>query len=178
MSANAVPLSSRVRVRWLVLAMLAVVGVLVLCERAYRTLEVEVTGGILRLIGDDGVYVAGARQTVYFGLGGDKPLGLQMTPECSSLFLLVPLVLLTAVLGYLRPANTRRLLVSLLVFALVVAAVNQLRMLLIVGLVDWFGVSTGYYWGHTLMGSLVSVIGGAIALVLFVWIGLRRGRAA
>ncbi|NIH83294.1 exosortase P [Amycolatopsis granulosa] len=178
MSANAAPLSSRLPVRWLVIAMLAVVGLLVVCQGAYRTAEVQVTGAVLRLISEHGVYVAGARHTVYFGLGGNRPLGLQMTPECSSLFLVVPLVLVTAVLGYLRPANTRRLLLSLLVFAAVVAAVNQLRMLLIVGLVNWLGISTGYYWGHTLMGSLVSVIGGALALVLFVRIGLRRERTA
>jgi exosortase/archaeosortase family protein len=66
------------------------------------------------------------------------------------------------------------LLLSLAVSAVVVIAVNQLRVLAIVGLVNWLGVDKGYYWGHTLLGSMVSVFGGAIALVLFVWLSTRK----
>ena len=36
------------------------------------------------------------------------------------------------------------------------------------------GVDTGYYWGHTLLGSMVSVFGGAAALVAFVWLATRK----
>jgi exosortase/archaeosortase family protein len=65
-------------------------------------------------------------------------------------------------------------LVALGVAALAVVVVNQFRVLTLVGLVNWLGVDTGYYWGHTLLGSMVSVFGGAAALVAFVWLATRR----
>ena len=70
----------------------------------------------------------------------------------------------------LRPRITHRVLFSLAVAGLALIGVNQLRLLTLVGLVNWLGSDRGYYWGHTLLGSMVSVFGGAIALVLFVWL--------
>ncbi|GAB3708145.1 hypothetical protein GCM10027598_12100 [Amycolatopsis oliviviridis] len=66
---------------------------------------------------------------------------------------------------------------SLAISAAVVILVNQMRVLAIVGLVNVMGIDEGYYWGHTLLGSMVSVLGGAIALVLFVWLSTRKPRA-
>src|SRR5439155_16716266 len=166
----------RFPVRIGVFAILALAVVLVLIERLYRVFEVELSGGILRLITSSGVAVRADQETVYFGLTGNTPLGLRMTPECSSVFLLLPLLLVTAVMLALRPANARRLFFSLAVSSFAVLAVNQLRVLMIVGLVNWFGPDTGYYWGHTLLGSMISVLGGATALVLFVWLATRKGR--
>ncbi|WP_141998592.1 exosortase P [Amycolatopsis cihanbeyliensis] len=157
-------------------AVLAILLGLVLVERAYRTLEITLSGAIISVISSNEVHVAGGRETVYFNLGGDDPIGLRMTPECSSVFMLMPLLLVTSVLLWLRPRQAKRLIGSLLIAGAAVIAVNQVRVLAIVGLVDWLGVTEGYYWGHTLMGSLVSVLGGALALVLFVWLGTRNGR--
>jgi exosortase/archaeosortase family protein len=97
-----------------------------------------------------------------------------MTPECTSAFLVLPLLLVGAVMIALRPRITRRVLVALAVGGLAVVVVNQFRVLTLVGLVKWLGVDTGYYWGHTLLGSMVSVFGGAAALVAFVWLATRR----
>ena len=74
----------------------------------------------------------------------------------------------------LRPRVTRRVLVALGAAAVTVVVVNQVRVLALVGLVEWLGVDTGYHWGHTLLGSVVSVFGGAAALVLFVRPATRR----
>nr|WP_216217674.1 exosortase P [Amycolatopsis aidingensis] len=158
-------------------AVLAILLGLVLVERAYRALEITLSGVLISIVSSNGVHVAGARETVYFNLGGDDPIGLRMTPECSSVFMLMPLLLVTSVLLWLRPRRAKRLIVSLLIAGAAVIAVNQIRVLAIVGLVDWLGVTEGYYWGHTLMGSLVSVLGGALALVLFVWLATRKGKA-
>lgn len=168
------PAAGRFAARIAVSAVIAVAIVLVLLERVYRVFEVQISGLILSVITSSGVEVVSERETVYFGLSSTTPLGLKMTPECSSVFLLLPLFLVTAALLWFRPANARKLLVSLAVSAVVVIAVNQLRVLAIVGLVNWFGVDKGYYWGHTLLGSMVSVFGGAITLVLFVWLSTRK----
>jgi exosortase/archaeosortase family protein len=168
------PAQGRFAARVAVAAVISAAIVLVLLERVYRVFEVQISGLILSVITSSGVEVVSERETVYFGLSGASPLGLKMTPECSSVFLLLPLFLVTAALLWFRPENIRRLLLSLAVSAVVVIAVNQLRVLAIVGLVNWLGVDKGYYWGHTLLGSMVSVFGGAIALVVFVWLSTRK----
>ncbi len=158
-------------------ALAATGAVVVLAERFYRELEVRLAGAILEVITTSGVYVAPDRESVYFGLSGTAPFGLRMTPECSSAFLLLPLLVVTMVMVYFRPANAKRLFFSLGVSALVVVLVNQLRILTIVGLVHGFGTDEGYYWGHTLLGSMVSVVGGAVSLVLFVRLATRNKKA-
>ncbi|EOD63436.1 hypothetical protein H480_36970 [Amycolatopsis vancoresmycina DSM 44592] len=75
---------------------------------------------------------------------------------------------------YFRPSNARRLFFSLGISALVVVLVNQLRIFTIVGLVHGLGTDEGYYWGHTLLGSMVSVFGGAVSIVLFVRLATRK----
>lgn len=157
-----------------VACLIALAVALVIWQRFYRTAEVVLAGGVLRLTTGHGVYVADARQTVYFGLGGDSPFGLRMTPECTSAFLVLPLLVVGAIMIALRPRITRQVLIALGVAALAVIVVNQLRVLTIVGLVNWLGTDLGYYWGHTMLGSMVSVFGGAVALVLFVWLATRN----
>ncbi|GAA0627758.1 exosortase P [Kutzneria viridogrisea] len=159
--------------RVLVLLLAALAVALVLGHRIYRTAEIALAGGVISLVTSSGVRVVPDRQTVYFGLTTDTPLGLQMTPECTSAFLLVPLIVVAAVMIALRPRIARRVLFSLGVAALALVVVNQLRILTLVGLVNWLGIDQGYYLGHTLLGSMVSVIGGAAALVLFVWLATR-----
>jgi exosortase/archaeosortase family protein len=162
--------------RLLIAVLLLIAAGLVVAHRAYQTAEIGLAGVILGMFTPDGVYVVAGRQTVYFGLGSNTPLGLQMTPECTSAFLLVPLVLVASVLIALRPRIARRVGVALAISAVVLIAVNQIRILTLAWLVGWLGTNEGYYWGHTLIGSLVSVLGGAMALVLFVWLATRQPR--
>ncbi|WP_328618772.1 exosortase P [Actinokineospora pegani] len=157
--------------------LLSVMALLVVANEAYRTAEMAVASGILRVISSSGVYLSAERQSVYFGLGTDQPFGLRMSPECTSAFLVLPLVFVAAVMVALRPRITRRVLGALAVAAFAVIVVNQLRILGLVGLIDWLGTDRGYYWGHTLLGSVVSVVGGAVALILFVYLSTRKPKA-
>jgi exosortase/archaeosortase family protein len=159
--------------RLLIALLLAVAVGLVLGHVAYQTVEVSLAGVLLRLCTSSGVYVATGQQTVYFGLGSAHPIGLTMTPECTSAFLLVPLVLVGALLIGLRPRIAGRVTGSLAVAAVILIVVNQIRILAMAALVSWLGIDRGYYWGHTMVGSVVSVFGGAVALVLFVWLATR-----
>ena len=137
--------------RPVVVLLVAAAAGLVLTHRLYQRMEI----------------VLGERLTDTVHLG----------PECTSAYLLVPLLLLTSVLVALLPRITRKALVALGFTALALVAVDQLRILALVGLVGWLGADTGYYLGHTLLGSLLSVLGGVAALVLFVWLTVRRERA-
>ena len=159
--------------RLAVAGVLVVAGALVLGHRTYEMAEMYLASFVLGALTPGHTYFAAAHQAVYFGLGTSHPLGLAMTPECTSAFLVVPLVLVSAVLIALRPRITGRVLISLGVATVALIIVNQLRILLLASLVGWLGTDRGYYWGHTMVGSLVSVIGGAIALVLFVRLATR-----
>ncbi|GLZ41027.1 exosortase P [Actinokineospora sp. NBRC 105648] len=171
-----VPRRSTPTARLAVVVLVALAAALVIGNRVYRTAEMTLASGILRLTTAGGVYLAPQRQSVYFGLGTDHAFGLRMSPECTSAFLVLPLLVIGAVMIALRPAITGRVLVALGIAALAVVLVNQLRVLTLVGLIDWLGTERGYYWGHTLLGSMVSVLGGAAALVLFAWLSTRKPR--
>ncbi|SES37657.1 exosortase P [Actinokineospora terrae] len=166
--ANALPVS-RPSTKLVAIALVAAAVALVVGNRLYRTAEMALASGILRLITSGGVHLVAERQTVYFGLGTDHAFGLRMSPECTSAFLVLPLLVVAAVMVALRGRIAGRVLVALLLAGIAVVVVNQLRVLTLVGLIDWLGTDQGYYWGHTFLGSIVSVVGGAAALVLFVW---------
>ena len=168
-------------IRWhraLAVVLLLLAAGLIVFQRAYRTIEMTLAGGLIRLFTSDGVYVATQRQSVYFGLGGAHPFGLRMSPECTSAFLLLPLLLVGAVMIVLRPHITRQVLGALGIALVVLIIVNQLRLLMLVGMINWLGTDQGYYLGHTMFGSLISVFGGATALVLFVWLATRSPQKA
>jgi exosortase/archaeosortase family protein len=86
---------------------------------------------------------------------------------------LLPLIVVGAVMVVLRPRIARQVLGALGFAVVALILVNQLRLLMLVGLVNWMGTDRGYYLGHTMFGSLISVLGGAAALVLFVWLATR-----
>jgi len=164
-------------VTWCVVgALLGVGAALVGWHGVYRSLEIRLAAVLIDATTSSGVYVAPHRQTVYFGLGTDHAIGLKITPECTSAFLVVPLLLVAAAMVSLRPRITRRVLASLGLAVVVLVLVNQVRMLTLVALIGGFGRHRGYYLGHTLLGSMVSVFGGAAALVLFVWLSTRTPR--
>ena len=162
--------------RAVVAALLATAALLVAWHGAYRSLEIRFAALLIDVLTAPDVYVVPPRQTVYFGLGTDHAIGLKITPECTSAFLVVPLLVIAAVMTGLRPRITRRVLAALAVAAAALVLVNQLRVLTLVALISSLGRDRGYYLGHTLLGSMVSVFGGAAALVLFVWLATRAPR--
>ena len=56
--------------------------------------------------------------------------------------------------------------------------VNQLRLVTITWLVRGMGIGSGFYWGHTLVGSLITVVSLACSLAAYGMLLLRRGTAA
>jgi exosortase/archaeosortase family protein len=167
--------SSRFPQRILVPAIILAAVAAVVYQLQYRSAEIWVAGQLARLFTSGGVAIDAANQTYYFNIDTPQTVGLTMTPECTSAFLILPLFLAATALCLLRSSLTGKVLVALIVSVTVVIAVNQLRLLSMIWLMDIFGNQTGYYWGHTLLGSIVSIIGGAGALVLFVILALRKG---
>ena len=135
----------------------------------FRAGEAALSSQVVAALAHTRTSAVPGRAVLYFGLGEPDALGLRITPECTAAFLIAPLVAVAAVMVRLRPGITRRVLGALGIGTLLLILTNQLRITVVVWLVQWLGVDTGYYWGHTLMGSAVSVVGGAASLAAFVW---------
>ncbi|MDQ2739977.1 MAG: exosortase P [Actinomycetota bacterium] len=166
---------SRTASRGTVFVLVVLTALLVIMQTAYRTTEIRLADVFIGLF-DQHTRVDPSGPTIYFGLGTPKALGLTMTPECTSAFLILPLLVVGAIMIALRPRITRRVVFALAISAVVLILVNQFRLVALVVLVHLLGTDRGYYWGHTLGGSMVSVFGGAVALVLFVWIATRKSK--
>lgn len=138
-------------------------------HRQYRGLESMLASQVVAALAHTHTSALPARAVVYFDLGSKDALGLQITPECTSAFLVAPLLVVAIVMVRLRPYIARRVLTALGLASVMLVATNQLRIAMVVWLVQWLGTDRGYYWGHTLLGSAVSVVGGAVSLATFVW---------
>ncbi|MEZ0494445.1 hypothetical protein AB2L28_19580 [Kineococcus sp. TBRC 1896] len=96
--------------------------------------------------------------------------GHTVTIGCSAVVLLVPFVLVAGLLLPVRRMSAVVTLGSLGIAAVVVAAVNQLRLLTIATGIHLWGLERGYGATHVLAGSIVStvgiVLGGLTFLVL------------
>jgi hypothetical protein len=123
--------------RAVVVLLVAVAAGLVLTRRLYQAMQLDLAGLVT-----DG-------PTVHSG------------SECTSAFLLVPLLLLVSTLVALRPRFVRKALVALGFTALELVAVDQLRVLAAAGSLGWLS------W-------LLGVLGGLAAPMLFVWLTVRR----
>ncbi|RJQ76276.1 exosortase/archaeosortase family protein [Pseudonocardiaceae bacterium YIM PH 21723] len=160
--------------RTLALLLAAGAVALVVTQHSYRGMEVRLAALVLDGLGFGNVGVVPDRPSVFFLLGTDHPMGIKMTAECTSVFLIIPLVLLAAVLVAFRPQNGPRVLLALLISSAMLIMVNQLRLVDIALLADLLGGPRGYHWGHTVGGSLISIFGGAVTLVVFFWLTMRR----
>ena len=150
-------------------------GALFVFQTSFRAAESMLASQTVAALAHTRTAAVPSKAVLYFNLGTDRALGLHITPECTSAFLIAPLVAVAAVMLRLRPAITPRILGALAVGTVMLVLTNQLRITVVVWLVELMGVDSGYYWGHTLMGSAVSVVGGAVSLGVFVWmVGIRQ----
>jgi exosortase/archaeosortase family protein len=145
----------------------------------YRGAEAAMAGAaVSRWLGYP-VIVARGQQTMFFafhGTGIAHMLGLQVTLGCSSALLLMPVLLVTGLLLCVGQTPATRILLAALLAAGIVVCVNVLRLVLIALLVDWWGAATGFGWGHTLFGSVLTLAGMSAALAAFVLVLSRGGR--
>ncbi len=150
-------------------------------QQWYRGVEAVVTGDAVSKWLGYPVVVSRSQQTMFFAFHGTGPahmLGLQVTLGCSSVLLLAPIVLLAGVMLSMRDTSPVRVLLAAAVAASLVISINVLRLVMIAAMVDWWGVQTGFGWGHTLFGSVLMLLGLAAALGAFVLVLGYRGRGA
>ncbi len=148
---------------------------LMIYQYQFRHLEAVVAAHIYRLFTP--VLAASRAPILWFGLGTSAAYGLEITPDCSSALLIVPLCGLGMLLLIPRRLAVSRIARALIVAAVVLVGGNLLRIGVIAVAVRLGGLGAGYQLGHLILGSIVSIVGIAIALTLLTVILVRRGRS-
>ena len=145
---------------------------LVLFEYDFRHLEALVVAHLYRVFTP--ILAASSAPIIWFGLGRPGAYGLEITPDCSSALLIVPLCGLGILLMIPRRLAVGRVAKGLAVAAVVLVGGNLLRIGVIAAAIRVAGIGTGYQIGHLVLGSIVSFICIATSLVLLTVIVVSR----
>lgn len=104
---------------------------------------------------------------VFVRSGPTSLIGLDITPECTSAFLIAPLLLLAGAMAlFARRHCALRITTAALGAGLVLFAANQLRIAMIAESIRRWGTSEGYPIAHRVLGSLLLLTVAATAHVL------------
>jgi exosortase/archaeosortase family protein len=106
-------------------------------------------------------------EPVFFIIGREGSIGLNVTPECTVALLILPFLACTVLLLAVRRIQLPRLLAGLTISIAVLVGVNQLRLVSVSWASYYFG-STGYEWSHTLGGSILSIVGMVFTMFIYV----------
>lgn len=153
-------------------AMVLLVGAavaLVVFQQGYRNLE-AVLASHLFAGGDIRTWAGGDSPIVVFRLGETRAFGLEITPECTSAFLIAPFAVLGAAMLLRRRIRPGRVLLGVGLVALLLFIANQLRVAMIAGLINGYGLEQGYQWGHLVLGSLLSIVFIGLSAVLLIYV--------
>jgi exosortase/archaeosortase family protein len=158
-------------------ALFCAVGVLA-GQARYRGAEASLGARAVRWTLGYPVDAERGMQTLFFGYHHDGKLGLlglQITLGCSSALLVTPILIVTALLLCFGRMSALRILAAALIAGGLVVGFNVLRLVVIAGLVGVWGPQSGFGWGHTLFGSVLTLVGmsGALAVYWLV-VGTRR----
>jgi exosortase/archaeosortase family protein len=137
---------------------------LVITQQTLRGIEAVGSGYVLRPLG--AVSANSSRAIVWFHFTQTRGVGLAISPECTSTFIVAPILVLGAVLLVRRRISAIRVLTGVLAAAAVIVGGNQARIGVVATLIDHFGISIGYGLGHAIVGSLISLGFVAIAAVV------------
>lgn len=159
-------------------ATLAAVVIVVVTGRWLQLAEATTSAAVARATGTQDVERVGTAVT--FLLDG-RAVGYQITLGCTVAFLLVPFLLAAGLVLTLQRASAPRTLAALGAAVAVVAATNQVRLLVILCGIRALGLERGYSATHVLVGTTISTVGVVTAALLFLAVvtrgarGVRRG---
>lgn len=161
------------------LALVAGGVVVMLNHDRLRTLETILAASLSSSVTPGDMYVAPGGHSFFWAAATPAMHGLRVTAECTSAFLVGPLLILAGLIlasgrfGLLRALSATAVAGGILVLA------NQGRIVLIAWATAKWGVADGYQWSHTVGGSVVVGVGVMLALVAFmIMLSVRRKRTA
>jgi len=141
---------------------------------ALRGVEAAVASHVVALVTSMPAGPIPQTPTFWFTVAPHHEMGLEITSACTAVLMMTPFLIATAFLVWRRSSALRPLMACMVALAMLMV-VNQLRILTIILFVLKMGFGGGFYWGHTLVGSLITVLGGAATLVVYALIAIKRG---
>jgi exosortase/archaeosortase family protein len=142
-----------------------------------RALEAALASRVVTLATGRAAGPVPATPTFWYTVAPHHEMALEITQACTVVLMTTPFLIATAFLVWRRSSALRPLLACAVAIVMLMV-VNQLRILTIIMFVLHLGFGGGFYWGHTLIGSLITIIGGSVTLVAYVMIAIRRGSPA
>lgn len=166
------------------LGSIALAAVAIKENMRFRIFEAWLAGHLLPVVGSTRARWVPHAPIIWFAAGPHRYLGLLVTPECTVAILMAPFLLCTAWNIWRQPGIIRPLFALAIAVALL-TLVNQVRLVTIAWLVRGMGIGSGFYWGHTLVGSLITVFGVVLVFLCYAVLlaagrkrGIRLGRRA
>jgi len=142
---------------------------------AFRRIEARMLAPLAGWItGRHGAITTDSR--VYFATGTPRAFGLQITSECTSALLLIPLLVMMGSFAIFTRLSLRRQLAAVLAGAALILGVNALRVAGIAWATWKYGFDPGYQLSHVFVGSAFSLIGFVAAMLVALWILVRGDR--
>lgn len=143
---------------------------------AVRNFEAWLSGHLAGLITGIPAGAVPHAPIVWFADGPHRYMGLFVSSECTVDTLIVPFILGTAWMAW-HQARLVPPLAALAIATSLLIGMNQCRLLTIIVFTEHWGYKSGFYWGHTFTGSLITVFGVCLIFFVYVLIGVRRRRS-
>lgn len=144
-------------------------GVVVMLNHTLlRTFETIAASVLADGVTPGDMYVAPGGQSFFWAAATPTMHGLNVTVECTSAFLLGPLLILAGLILMSGRFGVARSLTATAIAAAMLFLANQGRLVLIAWATARWGVGDGYQWSHTVGGSVVVGAGVALALTGFM----------
>jgi exosortase/archaeosortase family protein len=171
---------SRPVLQWLAAAVLIGAGASVLATIGrFRELETAISAAIAGLITGTKTTELLSAHSFYWALGTPRAFGLIIQSDCSSSWLVGPLLVIAGLLAMARRFRAGRVMTAAVLAVVLLFTTNLLRIAIIVWATNRYGYQHGFWWSHVVVGSLFTVVGSlaALAVLLRVSVGGRSGLA-
>lgn len=139
----------------------------------FRSVEAAAGERSIKLVTDGHTATIWDQAVTLFGLGTSHAMGLRITAGCSSALLILPLLLVGAGFMISQRSTIPRILAGTGIGAAVLIVTNQLRLCLIAWFSQQWG-DEGFGWAHTVVGSLLSLVGVAASVTALLLVAMRR----
>lgn len=158
------------------LALYALAALLAVQNAACRRVEMHIAGPVAGLATGD-THVVIKQSAAFFHLSAPRGFGLNLSAECTSALLLIPLFVMMGSFAIFTSLSLRRQVLAVIAGAALILAVNTLRIAGIAWATWHYGVS-GYDYSHVFVGSAFSLVGFVGAMLVALWMLVSADRNA